>query len=304
LGKLVLRSARIGLAITGVVADILGFPNVSKKIVHQADLLSPCEESSVLSRALVQTVNSPKEVDLNRKFTGICAGSSIYFNYLYSRLREEESDQKDLLIKCANLFVEGGNEAAVRLHSVFGSNFIQENGLLRNGGASLLRLVPDDVRSSLKEGQIFYRNQEDLRKLSNGAYIVRLYNSCGYHAISLVKILDEECYIFDPEYGLFEFKGVDFPGQVVEHLNNAYRHTHKYHYLRWKRQVQDATIIKPSDLKEFYLQILPIFNREKPPEFPLENIPNNLGSFMTREVGFFEYTSGVLINSCRVSMNS
>jgi hypothetical protein len=196
-------------------------------------------------------------------------------------------------------------------HKFFNQNFSDIERFYRLAGPHLLTLIPDDQRSSLEEGDIFYSNDADIRRLANGPHLLRMYNEGGYHAMSLIKLSDSQYYVFDPDKGLFEFSG-DFASEgIISFLNTEYRFSHKYIYFRFLRRMSAVCgdpSVQASDLKELYIQIVPMFSGRDLPVFGFVNLSRiaerDNNSMVRYPIGCLEYAWGCLVDSFKASSMS
>lgn len=239
---------------------------------------------------LVRTFNRLKEartlMDLGQ---GMCAGITLCFNH-YAAKKERS---KENLISLAEHFILGApdeiesfNERGLDIFSSLGSFRSHSKG-------HMLQLIP----SPTNRENLSYLNADELQKLPPSIYNVRTCIDAAksisrFHAISLIKISNEEIFIFDPAKGLFHFKGPiqeSFPHYIL----TVYRYNHSkiwQDYL-YARSVEEKKMIDASMILEFYLQISPHSPTDEDPCFPFEPIrrielkpERSCGAIMWREV--------------------
>jgi hypothetical protein len=306
-GRVITAPVCMALDLASLFAHKIGLQTLSRKTLHLAQVARLYSATSV--KPLVRTINAPREKDWTDPTEGICAGSSLYFNFMYSKRAQSISnprEAKDVLMQCARLFVEGGGEEAMKLHGFFGKYFGDFDQFSREGGPHSLTLTPDDHRSSLEKGDIFYRNHADINKLAKGPHLLRMHNGSGYHAMSLIKLSEDHYFIFDPARGLMEFNGNDISEQIVRFLNTEYRFSHRYNYLRVLRRmnaIQEDQPIKASELQEMYIQILPMFSDSNLPTFRSVNLTSiverDKDSCRRYRIGCLQYLWGLLVDSIK-----
>lgn len=239
---------------------------------------------------LVRTVNRLKEartlMDLGQ---GMCAGITLCFNH-YAAQKERS---KENLIALAEHFILGApdeiepfNERGLDIFNSLGSFLTHSKG-------HMLQLIP----SATNRENLSYVNADDLQTLSPSIYNVRMCIDAAksmspFHAISLIKISNEEIFIFDPAKGLFHFKG-PIQETFTHYILTVYRYTHSkiwQDYL-YSRSIEEKRIIDASMISEFYLQISPHSPTDEDPQFPFEPIrcielkpERGCGAMMMREV--------------------
>ncbi len=283
-GRVALRSMSFSCAITALTLQFLGCKLLSKKAVYVSDLLED-RLTGAPSPPLVRTKNVFENAEIRLDFMGICGGASVYFNYLFHTLSQKnqykQTNPKELLIRCANTFIEGGKEAALRLHYALLSSLQAESNLLTNKDlrpGHILRLFPDDDKSSVSEGKLVYKNQKDLKRLSKGSYLIRMYNFDGFHILSLVIVSKTEWFLFDPSYGLFEFTGRESYKLLMQHINGVYGKARIHHYQKKRKKSPQNTKLRASAMREMYMYFIPMSDGTNFPKFPSQFIRKKLSS--------------------------
>lgn len=257
LGKVAFLIPLSAIAVTSEIARRLGYDRFARETWRfQSRAIDYMNSVSTIA-PLVRTVNSPQEPreDLPY-FNGVCLGSSLYFSYLYERLvgpSTNAAEREAILIKCANLFVEGAPKEACQLHCDFDPPHRWEF-------SHCLYLVPDDLRSVPSKGTVFFSNQAEIQNLANGSHLVLMDHASDYHALLLIKCSNGQGYLFDPALGLFKFTSGDFGDQLVAYFNREYRVAHKYNYFQGKG-------IPASRLGKLWIRIFPMNFDATTPQF-------------------------------------
>ncbi len=313
ISKLVLIPISLSISLTTYLTYKVGLKTISSNLLNFLDTLTSYAASDSSLKPLVRTMNKPQEMTsdelFNEGISGVCAGSSLYFNYLFTTLiNKADIPLKELLVKIANIFVKGGPKEARSIHLKFGSIFTSRstNKFYQQFSPHLLSLIPDDKKSKLKNGTVVYKNINDIRKLANEPHIIRIFNSYGFHTMSLVKISDAEAFIFDPYIGLFNFEGENVPEQINDYLNKAYRSDHRYYYyrdLRAKQAANSKDEVVPSSSEKFHAEIIPFSSSLASPEF-FPSIPGKsqtLTHYPRNTWGTLQYIRDYIIDSIKSS---
>lgn len=306
LGKITLTPLCITFGVTALLAHRIGLNTLSNQMLHVGGCIASYTNSLSSLKPLIRTINKSQEKDWNSDLQGVCAGASLYFNFLYTKYAASFScpnKLKEFLMECADLFVEGAGPEAVALHRAFGEAFDDPARVQKLGELQLLTLIPDSSNSSLEKGLISYTNLQEIKKLPTGPYVLRISNSCGYHALSLIKHSPELCFAFDPAHGLFIFEGEDSPEQIGQFLNTAYSYSRKYNYFRALRKAKALNLppVQAADLKELYVQILPFSPKASFPSFtPIDLSPLSFRN-KSYPMGVIEYIWGSFIDSLKAS---
>lgn len=171
---------------------------------------------------------------------GVCYGMSQWFSYLYLKFGElnPEVPKQEVLSAVTKLFEEGAPKVSALLQkSVFSMKpfftttskrlFLYSPDLLKGNIEKQLQTILKKDPTN-KEAQAALEaiqsgaHESDLVKVAAqvqtafyqtkpGIYLVKSYRAedekKGGHGLNYIKISDDEAYIFDPNYGLLEFKG-------------------------------------------------------------------------------------------------
>jgi hypothetical protein len=143
-------------------------------------------------------------VKFDRTGTGICAGSTFWFIYLYLNTKDQFDDPRKLMAALGKQFEKGGGMDPTLLQAIN----LRQHGYLLNlkiGAAPVemaehcpeIDYASNDWRS--KSSEII----DQLKTLPSGAYAVTV----PLHQMAFIKIDDQLGYYFDPMHGIIEIQG-------------------------------------------------------------------------------------------------
>ncbi len=157
-------------------------------------------------------ITSPSdEIDLENN-KGVCRGMVEVFIHRYLKTIKDFSDEEAHLIAIAEGFFDGAPPESLLIQNFF-TTYITDNKF-----TSPYCL---NIKKKNNENEII----EQIKKLPRGIYKCNLQSDNLGHALALIKINEDNYYIFDPNLGLTFYKSAN---EIYKFLDEVYPEMTKY----------------------------------------------------------------------------